>query len=262
MKMKTSIALITSCLAFQSAYANNQAQDPRALGMGGVGTAAANSAQAQFYNPSLLVNARENEDFNFEIPVAVNIADPNDLSGDLSNFASENYISNFLDSLTEINNAINTPSTTSTPQQLIDNLISAAEGLQTGINSLSDKSLTAAGNAAIVASSPSGKIGWAGYFNAWGDAGAKFSLGKNDDLAMTQYINGLNGLASGTLPTSLLENPVDNLDSSISFDAVVVQEFGISLAKPYAIKNYNFDVGITPKYMAIKAYGFEQSLQQ
>jgi len=260
------IALISTCLAYQTASAEFQSQDPRALGMGGVGTAAANSAQAHFYNPSLLANAKEGEKFNFEIPVTLRIADTDNLIDSIDDFADEDYFFVFSDSLIAINDAIdafNDPTNPDppTPDDLIalkDNMLNASINLRTGINSLSDKSLAINGNAGLMTSMPNRKISWTGYVNAWADIGAKLNIDPRDDTAMEEYIDFLNDLTfDNTLP-----DPVENLYSSVSLEAIQVTEVGVSLAIPYQINNYSFDVGVTPKYMAVKALSFTRSLEE
>jgi len=272
MKIRISLALLSGCLAFQSAYADIQSQDPRALGMGGATTAAANSAQAHLYNPSLLVNAKKNEDFNFEIYGSGRVADPLNLQDTLADFSNQQYISTFTTSLEAFNTTLTDPAIPitekiSTLPALIDTLTTAAENLQFGIQSLSAKSLTASANAGLMTSVPNGKIGWAVYFNGWADAGAKFNLGAGDNQTITDFIalpdQILTDLENGktTSPDALL-NPVNELDSTVTLDGVIVREFGVALASPYTLNNYTFDVGVTPKYMALQTFGFEQTLQQ
>ncbi|MDH3327507.1 MAG: conjugal transfer protein TraF [Gammaproteobacteria bacterium] len=272
MKTKTSIALISGCLLMQTANASFQAQDPRALGMGGVGAAAANSAQAHFYNPSLLVNARESESFNFEIPATAGLTDPDNLLDSIDDFTTKKYIDSFSIALTSINEKIKqqieTPGSLQ-PSDLIivrDNLIVASENLQTGINNLSNKSLIGNANLGLMTSSPNGKIGWAGYLNVWVDAGATLYVDPRDDAAITDYIGVIKGLNSLTSLIDIgaggLPDPVKSLYSKLTLDAVIVKEFGISLAIPYQLNNYSFDVGITPKYMSIQTYSYERTLEE
>lgn len=247
--------LFTTCFTMQSANAGFQAQDPRSLGMGGVGVAAANSAQAQFYNPSLLVSAKKNEDFNIEIPVTIRIADPTNLVDSLTDFAENSYLINFSRSLDNAIAAINSNNVLALPG-LRDTLIETSKALQTGFNTLSGKSLVATGNRGLLVSQPSNSLGWAAYINNWADGGARIYLGSNDNQTMTDFITALSTL---TITDPLLD-PTGNLDTLLSMEAVIVQEFGVSLAIPYKLNNYNFNVGLTPKIMQIKAFRITQLL--
>ena len=266
MTIKTSIAFISGCLLIQTANASFQAQDPRALGMGGVGTAAANSAQAHFYNPSLLANAREDEDFNFEIPVTLRAADPDNLVDSVSDFAAGEYFKKFNAALTAIDERLKThdtnPITPGELDTLRGNLVTTANGVRSGINSLSNKALAINGNGGLMTSVPNRDISWAAYVNLWADIGAKLNVDPRDDAEMGNYITALNDVTPGNILTALPTSPIERLYSTVSFDAVQITELGISLAIPYQVNNYAFDIGLTPKYMAVKTYSFERTLEQ
>ncbi len=272
MNIKKTITLlsISSCLAFQATHAGNLPQDPRSLGMGGTGVAVANSAQAQFYNPSLLVNAKENEDFNFEIFANGRLADPNNLQSMLLDFSEKDYITNFVTALDDFNatladNTLLPASKISTLETQVVTLTAASEDLQGGLRNLSDRSLSVNANGGIMTSVPSNKLGWAAYLNVWADAGVTFNLGKGDDQILTDFIAIPNAIISDLTsgnPVDVAANPIDQLDSTITLNAVFVREIGVSLAMPYKVNNYAFDVGITPKLMSIQAFGYEQTLQE
>lgn len=268
MKKIISITAISSCLLMQSAYADFSEKDPRALAMGGAVAAAANSAQAPLYNPSLLANAKADEDFNFEIPIAARIADPKDLANSVKDFSDGKYIANFTNAfdsfIAETQNSTINPANLITLQQ---NLVDASRSLQTGINTLSDKSIIFDTSISVLASGPNQKISWAVYGNQWTDIGAVLNVDGRDNQEMTNFINTVDALqfndpnSVNNLVNTLL-NPVDNFYSSLSINGIQVTEFGVSLAMPTQVNNYGFDVGITPKYMAIKTYDITRTLEE
>lgn len=262
MKINTTIALLSGCLIMQSANATFNAQDPRALGMGGVGTASANSAQAHFYNPSLLVNAKANEDFNFEIYGTARLADPDNLIDNVNDFATNKYIEDFNTAFINIDAAIRNDSIPTSFNELQADLVAASEKLRTGINNLSNKALIGSGNVGAMTSVPGSDFGWAAYYNLWGDAGIKLVIDPADNQLVGSFIDSINSLTLSSGSIVLPDNPVNGLLSSVDANIMWVNEFGISLAIPYQLNNYSFDIGITPKLMSVNILSYTQTLQQ
>ena len=128
--------------------------EARGLAMGGTGVAAGNSRQAHYYNPSLLMNAKEDEDFNFEIDATARASDNDGLLNSMKTFSDEEYLLTFGDSLANLGSAIqNAKNTISDPfksveakrqaiQSVIvsrDSLVTASKNLQNGIQSITNK---------------------------------------------------------------------------------------------------------------------------
>jgi len=272
MDIKKTFAALICCFIAQSAYATFNAQDPRALGMGGTSVAAGNTAQAHLYNPSLLASPMPEEDFNFEIFGAIRLADPDNLTDSFSDFGKEKYFSVFADSLTAMNDFIAKVKanpldyTDSEKDSVALGFKSATENLQNAINALSNKSIISEFNAGIMTSDPREGISWAVYFNYWIDAGGTLNVDDRDNNELNTRIGVIDTVIAATDATDIdvvsLFNPIDSLYSNATIEGMAVQEIGIALAMPYAINNYSFDVGITPKFMSIKTYSYIRSLEQ
>lgn len=252
--------LIGSSFALQNANATGfLPQDPRALAMGGAGVAVGNSRQAHYYNPSLLNNAPEDEDFNFEIDAALRIADPDGLIEGAADFADNDPITSLALSL----DAFNTNPSVGTLQSVIDDSIL----LQSSIRDVTNKSFTLDGNLGTFVSVPNKGISWAVYANAWGNVSFQGNLSPLDDQAMSDFITAGNNLQNGgLLPSDIINfislDPTTSLNSSLSIIGGGVLEFGVALATKQTINNYELDIGITPKIQRVTTFGIEKSLKQ
>jgi len=252
------IILINCITSLQNANATGfLPQDARALAMGGAGVAVGNSRQAHYYNPSLLINAPEDEDFNFESDVAIRIADSDGLINGATDFADNDPISSLVFSIDAFN-------TTPTSENL-ETVINDATLLQSSIHDVTNKSFTVDGNVGTFVSVPNKKISWALYMNAWANVAFTGNLSDQDNQVMTQLIDNANSVlddAPQDITDYIVVDPTDTLSSSIRVQGAGVVEFGIALAKKQSINNYELDIGITPKIQRVTTYGVEKSLKE
>ena len=254
------IFLISSITTLQNANATGfLPQDARALAMGGAGVAVGNSRQAHYYNPSLLINAPEDEDFSFENDVAIRIADSDGLIDSAADFADNDPISSLAESLI----TFDSNPTVSNLEKVIDDSIL----LQSSIRDVTNKSFTVDGNVGTFVSVPNKNISWAIYLNAWANVAFTGNLSDQDDQVMTDFITAGNNLqAGGLLPSDIINfvslDPTETLSSSISVQGAGVVEFGVALAKKQSINNYELDIGITPKIQRVTTYGVEKTLKE
>jgi len=262
--------LSVSSLLSQNTYATAfLPQDPRALGMGGVGVAAANSAQAHFYNPSLLHNARADEDFNFEIMGAIRAADNDHLIQAMKDFDDEQLFINFSDDLASF--------TTALARQVIDlnevlstrdDFSNSSVALRQGIHDVTGKSITVDANVGTLLSIPNGqKISWTAYINGWSSFSVQGTLAPNDDQTMEDIINLLDFDINSFDPTVIsnaldILDPENKLQSTLSMNGALFIEYGLSLASKYVTGGYDIDVGITPKYIQVVTYDYVRSLEE
>ena len=231
-------------------------QDPRALGMGGTGVAVGNSRQAHYYNPSLLVNAREDEDFNFEIDLAIRYSDSDKLFQSAKDFADDDPFTKLGESIDALD--LNDPTT-------FEAVSVASKNLRQSMQDVTGKSLTIDGNIGTFVSAPNLKYSWALYFNAWTNIGLTGIIGESD----LDTMNGFIAITDGTFDQNTLtqltqDNPTlaGNLDSSIQIKGAGVREIGIAIANKQTISNYDLDIGITPKIQMVTTFGTLQSLQE
>ncbi len=292
-------------------------QDPRAMAMGGTGVSVANSSQAHYYNPSLLHNAREDEDFNFEIDATLRVSDTDHIVESLNTFGEDNLIGAYASSLISFTNSMTTVTanmntfrdelnaTIPNPSNINDarnnlstsltslstntaGLSAATTGLQNGIQNVAGKPITFDSNVGGSIGVPNMEtVSWAIYFDAWANvsiAGEFSDTDKDfitdvtttlDELALT--VDTVNQTISGEVVdpnqineqlTSLTQSSTaidatsleDGLDSTINMAGGVIQEFGISLATNFAINGYDFDVGLTPKYLMVTTSDYKLAL--
>lgn len=225
-------------------------QDARAMAMGGAGVAVGNSRQAHYYNPSLLINAPADEDFNFEVDAAIRISD----SDKLLQATKDIFEDKPYDRLNAASQAYDNTPTPTNAQELID----AIDVTLNSIRSVGNKSLTLDANAGVFTSVPNKKISWAVYFNAWANSGQQGNF-KQADLDLLDGFQNIaeDYLANTPINPQTIQFNEESLTSSYSVQGALVAEFGIALAMNQSINNYEFDLGITPKIQHVVTFGDE-----
>lgn len=219
------------------------AYDPRSFAMGGTGVASGTSANASFYNPALLAAADAEDDFSLELPiVAARLSDPDDLMKAASDFNDADYVTGFTNAI----DAYNTSQTQANSQAVIN----AADGLISGLESLSNKALQGELDTAIVIGIPSKRYGAAVYINSWVIGGGRGLL-SNQDLTTINAIKAF--LANGALPSSL---PDPTLTSSVDARLAWITELGVSLAREISLGGQSVALGVTPKYVRVQTYDY------
>ncbi len=225
--------------------------DPRSYGMGGTGVASATSANAGFFNPSLLAAAHEEEDFSLEFPIiGARAADPDDFIDAIDDFDSSNYIDQFDTARQAIDAAItanDVAALNSARQPMVD----ATNKLITGLDALNNKALIAELEAGLVIGIPSKKFGASLYVRGWVVGGTQAAI-SSADLAVLQTIS--DSLATLTVSDPVTGDPI--LTSAIDVRFAGISEVGLSLAREFNIAGHDIAIGITPKYVSIETYDF------
>ncbi len=224
--------------------------DPRSFGMGGTGVASGTSANAGFFNPSLLATAHEEEDFSLEFPIfGVRVADPDEFIDVVDEFDSNNYIGAMDSALADLNNA-----TTAGEFNLAKSAyISAADNLVAGLNKLNNKGLIAELEAGLMIAIPSKKYGASVYLRGWVVGGTQTDVSQGDITLINDISN---RLANNTLTLASPDEANPVLLSAIDARFAGISEVGISLAREFNIGGSNVAVGITPKYVKAETYDF------
>ena len=276
------ILLISSFIVLQNANATGfLPQEARGMAMGGAGVAVGNSRQAHYYNPSLLVNAPEEEDFNFEVDLAVRLSDSDKLIQSVKDFADDDPISALGTSITDLNTAVDNINPLNTPAQIktsltpsLQGVVDSSTGIQTGIQNVTGKSFSLDANLGTFASVPnldiSTGVGFAVYVNGWANVGIQGKLAEQDNTSMDTFINSGQTIIDSNDPTTILaqintlvnNDPTANLQSSVSIQGGAVVEIGIAMAKKQTINNYDLDIGITPKIQKVTTFGIEKTLAE
>jgi F plasmid transfer operon, TraF, protein len=234
--------------------------DPRSMAMGGAGVAAGTSANASFYNPALLAEARSGEDFSLEVPVVgARVADPDQLISSIDDYQNADYP----DALSA---AINQWNSASTPAELAaakDSVVASGSDLVNALSGLSNKALQAQLNAGMVVGVPSKRWGMAFYANRRADGGAMLDITQSDLDNIKSVLNtlqnlDLTGLSNST--TNQLPDPTVTMTSAVEARGAVISEVGISLAREFAVAGNSVAFGITPKYMKIATFDYRANV--
>ncbi len=280
--LATPITTIALLLGISNAGATAfLSMEPRSIGMGGSSVAVGNSSQAHYYNPALLVSAPADEDFNVVIDIAGKGSDSDSLIRNAEEFSDREFLSIFTKDLNklifDIDNALNDGLTSAELDSLLaqrDDLLSSSNNLQTGIQNITNRSLSGDFTLGLFASKPGEKYGWAAYFNRYLAIAAQGNLHPDDNQLMTDIIDVLDvqldreDIVQSTaqlqsIVTNLEQtNPEDRFASTVSLYGGDIKEFGFAYAFPATLNSYSFDVGITPKIMLIDTFDETRSLNQ
>ena len=123
----------------QAAAVPFQSIDPRSLGMGGVGVASGNAANAGFMNPALLSTAREDEDFSLELPIlGARFSDPDSLMDEIDTYQDSNLEGNLTTAIDNFNAAV---TAANVPNAITEaaNVATATRAVQAQLNKIDNK---------------------------------------------------------------------------------------------------------------------------
>jgi len=249
--LQATVCGILFAAAGSAAAAPFSSFDPRSYGMGGTGVASGTSANAGFFNPSLLATAHEEEDFSLEFPIiGVRVSDPDEFIDAVDEFDSGNYIDAYDQAVTAIN-AANTANDAVALDAARQPMIDATTNLIGGLRKLNNKALIAELEGGLMIGVPSKKHGVSLYLRGWVVGGTQATVSAAD-LASLQAV-------SDTLATLSVTDPLTadpTLRSAIDARFAQIQEVGLSLAREFNIAGNDIAVGITPKYVSVETYDF------
>jgi hypothetical protein len=224
--------------------------DPRSFAMGGTGVASGTSANASFYNPALLAAAHHHDDFSLELPiVAASVADPDNLVKAANDFNNNKYMSNFSNAVT----AFNTDPTNSANRNA---LLTSAQNLETGLQSLSNKTLQGQLDAGMVVGIPSRSLGVALYVNGWMVGGGEAKLSQSDISTIDTIINDIKSGSTGSITDPTAAGSSNSFTSSLEARFALLAETGVSLAREFTIGADKISLGVTPKFVQVRTYDY------
>lgn len=225
--------------------------DPRSYGMGGTGVASGTSANAGFFNPSLLAAAHAEEDFSLEFPIiGARIADPDEMIDAIDEFDSGNYIDNF-DQARQAIDAANTANDVAALNAARQPMIDATNNLISGLRKLNNKAVILELEGAMMIGIPSKKVGASLYLRGWVVGGSQAVITSGDLNTLQTIADSLNTL---TVADPLINDQV--LTSAIDARFAGIQEVGISLAREFNIGGTDIAIGVTPKYVSVETYDY------
>jgi hypothetical protein len=242
--------------------------DPRSMAMGGTGVSSGSSGNAAYFNPALLAAARPKDRFSFEMIVAARAADPNNLADDIDKLDKSGK--NLSDALTQFNQA---PTLTLAQQNAAGNLATKMDAFRADLITVNNKTLEANLFASPLTVGVPGKdLGWGIYAGARADIGAKLFFESGDNQKLIDYRDAaqlFSNTGSSAALTALLGTYGNGttltdpaLQSHLDVRGVVIEEFGISLAREFQTSWDNFSLGITPKHVRVLTFDYRVNPQQ
>lgn len=217
------IAAVFGALAFSSVtYSASVVPDGRGNGMGNTGVTSADYVLAPFYNPALTAIYRDSDDFGILVPaIGATIRDTDE---------SLDTIDSLQDSIKQFENGGSTD-----PAQ--------AALLNSYLTQLSDnKALAVTGGAALAVALPINTLS------------ANFFLRGYAEIVASPEI-----AASGGDAPLAVQSRYEN--SNVDMIAFGYSEYGVALAKRFAIAGQDVSFGITPKYQELRTYKQSLSVQ-
>ena len=226
-KTKMSMALFGVLTLINHAVADNS--NARIAGMAGVGVASSHYDTASSTNPALLAVHDESDDVAIILPsIGAEASDKDDVLDAIDD------ISDLFDSLeNDIDNG-NTGSANASKDQILDKLADVNQSPVT----------IRAGVGASV-SVPSSYVSMA------------FALSGRADVAAVVNFDSAD---RGTIDAAIVDgdsSQLDDIDSSAIGLGVTIQEVSISFAKDFEYQDYQYSIGVSPKYQKVDTYLYQ-----
>lgn len=228
--------------AFSAPYTFNARQDA----MGGAGVTSANYLAAPFYNPALLANYGESDDFGILLPVVgVEVFDKGDLVNKASDL-SDDYDSyqNLYQDLSNGNN-VNADS--------VNQFNTLSQKVKEELTELQGATGFAKAGAGLAVALPSSVLSSAVFVNGYADVMAFSDVDMNDIQDVTETVGGQ------TITVSIPTNE-NNLSSKMIALGASVTDFGLSLARSFDYNDVKWSVGASPKIQRIDMINYVASV--
>lgn len=270
--------------------------DPRALGMGGASTAAADGPNAVLYNPALAAPGMRGYSTGITLPtVGGSVADREEFIDAYEDFDDSDVVNRIENDIIEFNNTFDMIRTRidndqyQTTQELqadIDQLsgdLGTVDDtrleLQDRVAAMSDKPITFDLKGSAAFGTQLGGWGTGFHYESRGYGGGLFQLDDSDfDLVDSTFgqasdiVSCLEDAASGqTIDEQRLDEcrnsslpdaqTADNFTSSFQFQGALMNEFGVTLARDFGIGSRRLAIGITPKVVEVTTYDYVVTVQ-
>jgi hypothetical protein len=274
------IAIPLFFLSTSSIAAPFNSLDARAMAMGDTGVAAAKPGSASQFNPALLSNYSNDEDFSLILPNAgASAVADEDAMDAFTNIEDEEYLDNIEQAIDSFNNGSDT---TGNAQIIADNALE----FNTQLGNLSGQPINVDASALVSVAIPNKTIGIGVYANAFAVVEAAPIISECDQDLFATYAEVAQDIADGGTPGQTFSdcgyevydgaadfiNPADPNDdddssdtymtSNIDIAGVTIEEVGISFAHAFTIFGKDVSFGVTPKAMDITSYHVIASVQE
>jgi len=272
------IALLSTLTTLGQAYATPfSSYDPRSMAMGGVGVASSHSNHAANFNPALLANNVDH--FSLNLPtIGGSITDSDNLADAAQAFWDQDLVNRLSNDITNYNNSVANTTPTQTTINSLKKIERAVQTLSNKLRSISDKPLQAELGATVGFAIPGMENGSAFSISSvavgsamgfYRDANLLRNVGEDINTLASCLQQALNTQTLCNQPTlNFIGNngriTFDPLNSSNGITSSGVArglnllEVGISFA--HHVKRYDFNVGLTPKYVTASLFDFEADI--
>lgn len=255
----TAMSLLVSQQALAVPYLSI---DPRSLSMGGTGVASGTSSNAAFVNPALLVEPKERKDFSVIAPViAWRSMDPISVLDEIDRYQDSDFEGAFASALEDFK----APGG-SDDRDVVSALGDATVALIRQYGRLSDKPIEGESLLGVVVGVPSKKFGASVVLSVWSVGGAVLTGVREDQQRFTQFLSALGegALAEDDEILNVEFDPAKGrtLAGVMEVRGAVFTEVGVSLAREYDFYGHDIVVGVTPKYVTVRAFDYAEPLSQ
>lgn len=252
-------------------------QEARSMGMGDTGVAHATPAAAPLFNPAMLSHGRSEKDYDFSmiIPnISANAIADKDAREGFENIADEGYLDEITNSINSFNSAAPGSAQKSAARTLSEN----TDALFTDLDKLSGKPINTTLSGLVSIAVPNDTFSVAVFANTTTTMEVIPNITDCDKQIMDKFAETANQIANGTSVTSSVSacgntiydsssqafntNPSSLLTSNVTAVAVQINEYGITLAKPFDIAGQKVSFGITPKYQAVTSMFVNPTISQ
>lgn len=276
MMKRSLLAVAVTALTSQAVYAAPyMPMDARGMAMGNTGVASAKRAHAPAYNPSLLAQGSEKDDFAILLPqVGVQVSDEQEIT-DEAELLSDDIIPRFEETiegpngLDSVLNNLGGSSTINDVKNSLADVDSSIRELDNSLKNISGNPLSANLGLNVALAIPSKKF--AAALSVGGNAGVSGRVDYKDSKFLTGYVPAINEFITAvenTDPTftgnDYITNTGDltpnaqnpNLDSSVEVVAYAITDVGISFAREFEFAGEKVAIGITPKLQKISTFHY------
>ncbi|WP_336222199.1 conjugal transfer protein TraF [Citrobacter amalonaticus] len=251
------VATAVTFFVSQQASAANTWTEARNDAMGGTGVASANYGSGVLINPALLAKAKPDDRVTVILPtVGAQITDKDNLQDEIDDISDKiNYYDDVVDNLTPREVLLN-------PRGVLNQFQGAARDLADELEFIKGKTARASAGAGLAVSIPNDALSVAfvakGY--AHGRVSSSIDQGDIDYLRRIEGNDAYALVEAGRAAAQGSDEITQHLNSTASGRAAIVSDYGIAVARQFALGDVPVSVGVTPKLQKTWLYNYTTSI--
>lgn len=251
------VAIAVSFWVSHQANAANTWAEARNDAMGGTGVASAHYGSGVLINPALLAKAKPEDSITVILPaVGAQITDEDNLQDEIDEISDKiDYYDDVVDNLTPAEVLLN-------PRGVLNQFQGAARDLADELEYLKGKTAHANAGAGLAVSIPNEVLSVAfvakGY--AHGRVSASIDQGDIDYLRRIEGSEAYALVEAGRAALQGSDEITKHLNSTASGRAAIVSDYGIAVARQFALGDVPLSIGVTPKLQKTWLYNYTTSI--